>query len=672
MFDLLESLWDKVTSGLLGIILDAILYAVAVVLYYIETALGEALDLVYKMFDVFSGAAPVQYNGSKNYLLNVFFENKTINVLYGGMACIGLALLFIFALISVGRKMFDSTGEKVKLNYGMILTNIFKGALFIIAMTFFMNVMVTATGTLLDSVKGLFDNVKKYENPSSIDFDEEDYANMFRVLDKIANRSMDPGYTNRYNINTCYNEICPDMQTLKATGVFEFDYSGAENSWQYALYQIYMAGDLNRGMSVDVYNQNLSDSILNCMYALKYNTSFKPLSHYERTVVEGEDSNASLGTILLLSSTMNAANNSSYNGTKASITDALRLPFYQGVKDIYNRDTVESAFTIEIGRWDHITALFGLGICLIEFIKITFLCISRIFNMLILYLVAPGFIAVLPLDDGGKLKQWTTSFIIQSFSLFGNYIAIRLLLIIIPIIMGNNLVLFDGAVMNAAAKDIFVVGICITAQRSSAMIAGILADNAGMQTLSTLDTGSGIVSRGQALLGRAAGLGLSAAKGAAKLGMGAAGKGLSGLGAVTGASYVKNKIGDKLGNWGKSMRENFGAIGAYKKGFKSKDEMKQEAADKKDSEEAAIRGKLLGGTLRVNGVNDADGRKDSSTVKPRPTSDISNTNSMRNMGKPNSNDGGKQDNQQGKTDHNNGNNDDGKPKAVEEGFDINY
>jgi len=572
MFDLLESIWDKITSGLLGIILDAILYAIAVVLYYIEAALGEALDLVYKIFDVFVGASPIQYQGHKTYLLNVFFENTTINVIYRGMMLIGIVMLFAFTLIAIGRKMFDSTGERVKLSYGMILTNTFKGALFMICMTLFMNIMVLATSTLLDSVKTLFDKAKQYENPTSIEFDDEDYANMFRVLDTIANYSLDPGYTNRYNLNTCFNVICNDMQTLEASGVFKFDYSEATDSWQYALYQIYMAGDIDSGMAVDVYNESLNKALLNCINNLKYNPSFKPLSSYERNLSAEETTNAKLGTILLLASSMNAANNVGYNGNNASITDALRFPYYTGVKNIYNRSQVEADFTIELGRWDHITALFGLGICLIEFVKMVFQCISRIFNMIILYIVSPGFISALPLDDGGKLKQWTTSFIIQCFSIFGNYIAVRLLILFIPIVMSNSLVMFDDAVVNMAAKDIFIVGLCITAQKASGMIAGILADNAGMSSVAALDSGSGVVSRGQAFLGRAA----SATFGAAKS---VAGGALGAAATATGLSTLK----DKFSNMGKSMRENYGLFGGAAKGFKTKDEIKEAKAAAKEA-----------------------------------------------------------------------------------------
>ena len=91
------------------IILNALLYLIALILYYIEVLLCKILDLVYNMFEVFAGIEMVtirQSDGSlvDKFLINVFFDNTAVNYVFWGMACIGIVLTFVFAVMSVGKK----------------------------------------------------------------------------------------------------------------------------------------------------------------------------------------------------------------------------------------------------------------------------------------------------------------------------------------------------------------------------------------------------------------------------------------------------------------------------------------------------------------------------------------------------------------------------------------
>ena len=89
------------------------------------------IDKLSQLFMVFSGLRSVQYNGENNTVLQVFFGNKAINTVYWGMALIGIAICFGFAIFAVTRKMFDSSG-KVQSSLGQILTDMIRSIVIIL------------------------------------------------------------------------------------------------------------------------------------------------------------------------------------------------------------------------------------------------------------------------------------------------------------------------------------------------------------------------------------------------------------------------------------------------------------------------------------------------------------------------------------------------------------
>ena len=134
------------------------------------------------------------------------------------------------------------------------------------------------------------------------------------------------------------------------------------------------------------------------------------------------------------------------------------------------------------------------------------------FNMLFLYLIAPPIFATQPMDGGGKTKQWMTAFIVQAFSVFGTVIAMRLLLILLPIVTSSKLVLFENSMLNIMAKLVLMYGLFEVSKKATGLLTGILADSAGWQSVQAGDmSGSagkligGTVGRAKALGGAALG-----------------------------------------------------------------------------------------------------------------------------------------------------------------------
>lgn len=526
-------LGDTITSGV-----EAVLYnTVYKLLYYIASALCWFLGIIYDMFSVFAGIDQVSYDGEKSYLIDVFFNNTSISNIYWAMALIGIALCFGFTIITVARKAADM-GERIKSSFGAILTQAFKSIVLILAMSAIITMVLNATTVLMQRINYAFSNADTLTQEETIRFDDEEYAAMARVLNTVGNYSLNPSYNSHYNLHSCYNEIRGDMQYLQERGVFDFYYQTKDEdgnevvTWQSALQKLAKAGDLTQDLTMDYYNSAVSNSLLEIMDILRTNTDFHPLSYYQRQYTgSGED--VPLEVLVYLMGTTQAAKNSEFN-QNPSMTDPVRGPYYTGQKSIHDFDAISSDF--DIGMATNYLIIYIVCFFLVKnLLVIIFNCVARIFNMLMLYVIFPPIVAASPADDGGKLKQWTTAFVVQSLSVFGTVIAMRLLLLYIPIIIDAQLQLFDSPTLNMIGKVILIMGGIECVKRASGIVTGILADNAGMQALQGGDmrgyaakqfgrvggSAKAVAGVGMAAAGMAGSLGWSAAKTAGR-GAGAA------------------------------------------------------------------------------------------------------------------------------------------------------
>ena len=511
---MLDSLWNTISdwmgstfSSLLESILNATLFRL---FYYLELALCRIIDILYQMFEIFAGLTKVEYNGSRDYLINIFFSNKAVSNIYWGMAVIGIVMVFGFAIFAVIRKVFDASGKQQQ-SLGQILTSGLRSIFIILGMTAIMTVVLNATGVLMQQVNYLFNDPYNLDKPEERTFTGEEYAAMGRILATIGNYSVVESKANRYNVNLCFNDIQGDMKYLQDQGVFDYSYYQLDEnkqviqSWQSVLAKIATSCDLRQSVKVDIYNDAVARSIGAAMSYLEQTKNPRALEYVRRTV-NVDSTNAHLDRLIFLMGTFRAARNSNYN-VKPAFDDALRGSYYYDKgKNIYNLDQVDADFNIGFPT-DYIVVWVASIAVIFDLVVIILNCVARIFNMLFLYIIAPPVIAAQPLDNGGKTKQWMTAFLVQSLSVFGTVIAMRLLLLFLPIIVNPQLVLFEkSAILNALAKLVLVYGGFEAAKKSSSILTGILADSAGWQAVQAGDMSS---SAGKAI-GAATGVGKAA------------------------------------------------------------------------------------------------------------------------------------------------------------------
>lgn len=327
---------------------------------------------------------------------------------------------------------------------------------------------------------------------------------------------------------------------------------------------------------------------------------------------QAAESDAAVGTkttiprVLFSLTTLDAARDKQYNissrGTERAenigMTDALRAPFYYtdykgegGTKDYTNRDVVNATFEYKdidysIGFALGLMMIYILGICCFKFI-------SRIFHVLILYVVSPLFAATIPLDEGKKFEGWKERFVGELFMGFGSVAAMQIYLLITPYVMDGALSFGDGSVeANALIRALFLLGGAYAVKTAGPILTGFIsASAAGGETQADV-TGAMLTMRAGAsaygAVKRAGGMGLAFAGKAGRTLLGSpyekkdekgekANKGdlkqKRFLGGRFTYTYDKNGKGHFGMNWGKNFRFGMNQDGTYKRsvfGFSKK------------------------------------------------------------------------------------------------------
>lgn len=568
--------FTSIPNAIGSALVNAISNLVGKGLYYLVVkGLLSLVNVFYRIFAVFAGLQKVDYDGTKSYLLNVFFENSTISNIYWAMALVGIAMMFGFAIIAVVRKIFD-IDDKHRQPLSGILKNCFKSVFVILVLSLCVTGVINGTNVLMQSVTYIFDNAEVLGKTQTITYSDAQYATMARVLNTIGNYSLNPSSDSRFNVNSCFNEVRGDLYELRDQGVFDGHYETEDEdgnritNWMTILQSIAESADLSYDLDMDTYNESVTNAITGAMNTLRNNPNLEALRDYSFPVYSATASDCVIDRAIFLAGTTHAAKESGYN-KNASVTDALRGPFYNGERNMYDLTEVNSVFNIGIASIDYILiALFGFFI-LKSLFSCILQCASRIFILIGLYISAPPFIATMPWDDGEKFKQWTNAFIIQAFSVFGLVVPMRLLITMLPIILSDRLTLFpDSVFLNIVAKMLLIVGGLLAVNSFGGILNGILSGNAGIASAQAGGAVNAAAGRmfgvGAALAGRAAG---TVAGAGLKVGGGIARGTASAVSTLTGMTTVGRAVGNKISSWGESasnfwenLKEHGGIPGA--------------------------------------------------------------------------------------------------------------
>ena len=456
---------------------------VFVLLYRLLQGLLNLVHFVESFFDVFAGTAKVYYKGDTTFLIDIFFGHTAVTNAFWAMALIAIALAFAFAIINLSRKVTDVTGH-VKQTVGDIMGNFFRCLLIIVMINAVTVATVNMANVLLDRINYALKNAAVLDQtPGDKEFNEQEIAAMTRILATVGNYSVNPASDSRYNINSCFNELRPDLLSLYVNGFFDYDYPMDANghyTWQGALQLIAVSADLTQDLPLDVYNNEVAEAIKTVSKELTTYKGFAPQKTAKRTLADS----ITTDNVIFLICGMDAAENAQYRTGR--FDDALRKDYINGTKSYNNLNQVRKDF--DIWEMDYLVGYISSFVMVIILSICIFTFIVRMFNLMLLYITAPLFASSMPLDDGSKWQSWTQAFVIQLFSGFGLVIAMRLYLIVIPIVLSSDLVFFAGdsfgnAVMNHMAQLMMILGGAWAVLQSGSVITGILAGNPGMAAI---------------------------------------------------------------------------------------------------------------------------------------------------------------------------------------------
>ncbi len=181
--------------------------------------------------------------------------------------------------------------------------------------------------------------------------------------------------------------------------------------------------------------------------------------------------------------------NASYTGTKPDdfgVMDKYRKEFYlisdsEDMPAYANPFRVKNTFTFR--GIDYVIGI-GLGIYFnIVLGMVLFIFICRIFEVIVLLITEPFFIAMMPLDDGEHFKSWSSLFLGKLFGGYGMVVAMRLYLLVAGMLFSNTISFVkpgsNGAtVQNYLIKLLFLAGGAMGIRAIGPLVTSILSQTA--------------------------------------------------------------------------------------------------------------------------------------------------------------------------------------------------
>ncbi|MCR5674363.1 MAG: hypothetical protein K6G16_01510 [Lachnospiraceae bacterium] len=171
-------------------------------------------------------------------------------------------------------------------------------------------------------------------------------------------------------------------------------------------------------------------------------------------------------------------------GSDYGLRDLYREPFYTGKKDYSSSVDVDATFNV--GRLDYLIGIGGALLFIFILGTAMFNFVSRLFDVIILLIVEPFFIAPMPLDDGEHFKKWEELFIGKLFSGYGMVVAMYVYLLVCTIVFDGRLAFTarDGMgdiMMDMLMRMLILIGGAATVMTAGPLVTSILSSVAAEQ-----------------------------------------------------------------------------------------------------------------------------------------------------------------------------------------------
>jgi len=268
-----------------------------------------------------------------------------------------------------------------------------------------------------------------------------------------------------------------------------------------------------------------------------------------------ETGDASIDTIIFLSTTMNAARRENFNGVNAHFDDPVRGPYFRGerhyatmrfagIRVVQGNGTTTQIVPPLIDRglplleWrqaredfylyriDFVVGFFVSFFMIFILLGAAVFAIRVMLDILLLYILAPFFVAMAPLDEGKRFDAWRDMYVAKMVSCYGLILMMSMYLQLLPLIVGADLRLHEQGHMDAIMKLLLVVGGAFAVRNGHSIALAILNPTAAQHANSSIMEGFAALAVAKMAVSYATG-GVSGAIGA---GAGAGGGGGGGQG----------------------------------------------------------------------------------------------------------------------------------------------
>ena len=248
------------------------------ILLLIFQLLLKIVEIVESFFDIFAGTQEVYYYDEPVYLFDLFFSNNAITKMFWAMVIIAIVMSFGFCIVAVARKVTDVAGT-TRHTLGQIMSNFIRSIVVILLLNVCIIAAVNMTTVIFDRINYSMEHATTLGDGAEIEYSDEEFATMVRILATMGNYAANPSAESRYNVNACFNAIRGEMTTLYKAGCFNYDFplvQEGKHTWQSALAQVAKSANLSKDLQLDTYYPAVQESITLCFEQLKTNPNFKP------------------------------------------------------------------------------------------------------------------------------------------------------------------------------------------------------------------------------------------------------------------------------------------------------------------------------------------------------------------------------------------------------------
>ena len=196
--------------------------------------------------------------------------------------------------------------------------------------------------------------------------------------------------------------------------------------------------------------------------------------------------NSTIGGQILITSGANA-----YIGPEAERISIEQM-FLTGQLDYFDMGVVSQYYNLR--SLDFLIGIFGSIVIMVMFVMSAVTFIQRIFDIVLLYMVAPVSVSTIPVDDGNRFRIWRDMTISKVLSAYGIILSMNLFFIIIPQL--NNIIFFNDGFKDGIVKILFLIGGAFAVTKSNLVIAQLTGNTAGQnetqQLIRNMQTGGNI------------------------------------------------------------------------------------------------------------------------------------------------------------------------------------